>query len=150
MTLVIARKQQNRLTIAADSQVYNLSILHLERTRLIVKVIRLSSTLVVAFAGTIPLALRAIMSIIKLELLSNLDALLNELLQHNQTTNNAVDFIIASLTPEPTLNRISDGVIERDLAAAWIGNKQAFEDYQRFANRDIKPQVASALQTLTP
>lgn len=105
--------------------------------------------MVVAFAGAIPLALRAIMSVIKLGLLSDLDALLNVLLQQNRTTNNAVDFIVASLIPEPTLSRISNGVLERSLSAAWIGNKQAFEDYQRFANRDIEPPVISALQVPT-
>lgn len=41
----------------------------------------------------------------------------------------AVDFLIARLNP-PGLSRIQDGVVERGLTAAWIGDRRAFSHYQ--------------------
>jgi hypothetical protein len=53
------------------------------------------------------------------------------LLQHHNASNSATDFLVACSGERVSIDRITQGKLERDLIATWIGHKPAFEAYQK-------------------
>ena len=133
MTLVIAKKNSNSIRIFSDTKKTDLTDVLKGISRSVLKSVILNRNLCVCFAGRIGYAYSSIQKlsgIIK-QGYDDLDKAKDFLLKENQDSNNNVDFIIASLAPKFSLVKISDSKVEEVIDQCWIGNIDAFDDYQR-------------------
>ena len=131
MTLVVARIIENQIKILSDTKITDPSGTGQGLSNHILKAVIINPNLCICFAQTISKALRAIKEItIYGDSQNELDRVLMFFLEKHREGNNDPDFIIAALKPHPSLHRISQGEMI-STPATWIGNKDAFEDYQK-------------------
>jgi hypothetical protein len=145
MTLVIARVIVDEIRIVSDTKVTNQSI-RSGRLTDILKAVVLSPDLCICFVGTVKSAHHAILGLYQKNK-PNRDLDLEQILDHLSTENrhdDGVAFIVSSLVPVPSIYRIRNGEIERDLSNAWIGDKNAFSRFQSVYH-SLPPTIASRL-----
>jgi hypothetical protein len=53
------------------------------------------------------------------------------------------DFVVGALSPSPSLIRIANGLVKRDLSAAWIGDHAAFERFQLYYHSASVPNTVA-------
>lgn len=128
MTLVVARILENNVVIFSDSKVTFGEERYRPPPLLVLKTVALRPNLALAFAGDVE---RAQIAIATTPLAGSEEELIAHFLaahvEHGMTD---PDFILAFLDPTPHIARISQGSVENDLAAAWLGNQAAFNDLQ--------------------
>ncbi len=85
----------------------------------------------------------------------NIDRMLDYLLERHLAAAKKTDFIVASLTPNSNLHKISEGKVESDLQSCWIGDHDAFSTYQEFFHQtrglerpDLSPESAQIVNTI--
>lgn len=133
MTLVVAKKRADFVTLISDMQV-------MEDERALnpvdhaggLKIILLRPQLCIAFAGAVEQALDVLRSI-ESSLGENysIDKVVNGLLESHIGGSQRTDYIVASLNPA-AICKIHNGLLEKNLESAWIGDASAFEAFQEF------------------
>ena len=96
------------------------------------KLLTLSPTLCVGYAGNLDFALHVIREVASLGL--TLDGARDRLVEANRSSGGASDFLVAGLRPS-RLIEIKDGR-GMSCAAGWIGDARAFADYQAEYHRE--------------
>jgi uncharacterized protein YoaH (UPF0181 family) len=136
VTLVVARVTPLGVRLAADMRITyssrNSSFLNAA-----LKLVLLSPTLCVGYAGDVDTALEAI-RIARREQMRN-DEAIQHLLAAHLASGQAAQFLVASLRPT-RLTTIKDGV-QVDATAGWIGEVGPFAEYQRhyLADESFRP-----------
>lgn len=139
MTLVVARKIKDNIRIFSDTKRSDVSDVLKGVKRNILKTIILNEEICVSFAGRIGWATNAICQLRKTSL--SVDEVQNYLLRQNIESVDEVDFIVASLSREPSITKISGGIVESGLDQCWIGNKDAFNTFQKHFHSIKNPNI---------
>tara|TARA_R110000850_G_scaffold145408_4_gene267498 strand:- start:17937 stop:18824 length:888 start_codon:yes stop_codon:yes gene_type:complete len=130
MTFVVARIIGDDLFIESDSRVTDQSKVRQDPLCGLLKTVLVCPTICISFAGSVHFAELALRKIID-EKVFNAEAIYHALLTIADGSRNSVEFIIASIENGlPKLCKVSDGVINRDLVTAWIGDYDAFKLFQ--------------------
>lgn len=157
MSLIRAQQLGDNFRIFSDTKITDSEqILRGVETN-VLKVVILRPDLCVGFAGLIGPASIGIEKIDKLigaeEV--NIDPILDSLLERHLAAGKKTDFIVASLTPNSILHKISDGKVESDVQSCWIGDHDAFSTYQEFFHQarglerpDLSPELAHTINTI--
>lgn len=141
MTLVIARCVEDEIRILCDSKITDATIraTHIADK---LKAVILNPHLCICFAGDVCRAQVAIEDLSR-EIKANNDFELNEVInclhksnvdglkaatKHRDTT----DYIVASMRPTLSLNKIAERIVQRDVKNAWIGSFPAYASYQSY------------------
>ena len=81
--------------------------------------------------------------------------MLDHLLQRHLAVGKKTDFIVASLTPNSNLYKISVGKVESNLQTCWIGDHDAFSTFQEFFHQtrgferpELSPELAQTVNTI--
>jgi hypothetical protein len=132
MTFIVANSYKDNIRIISDSKKTSPEEILRGTENNVLKAVIVHSALCVCFAGSVG---RAQVAIEKLEVSRgnpfDLEKVLEYLLLEHRAGNNDPDFIVAALSPFTTLNKISGGELSRNLPSCWIGNHDAFSDYQK-------------------
>jgi len=132
MTLVVAHSLKEYLRIVSDSKKTSPEEILRGTENSILKAVVVHPELCICFAGSVG---RAQVAIEKLRIDRrnpfDLEQVFEYLLSQHRVGSNDPDFIVAALSPTTTLNRISGGELLRNLSSCWIGNYDAFCDYQK-------------------
>lgn len=133
MTLVVGRRSPHGLSILSDSRVTDP---HDPRPKPLVgtlKVIVLDPKHCFAFAGAVPFAQDAVEVLFAAQRSAGVttDLIVEHLLHVHRESGQATDFLVGSLEGDPRLTKIADGQAQSGLSAAWLGNQDAFAEYQR-------------------
>jgi len=157
MSLIRAQQFGDNFRILSDTKITDSEqILRGVETN-ILKVVILRPDLCIGFAGLIGPASLGIEKMDKLigaeEV--NIDRVLDCLLERHLAAAKKTDFIVASLTPNSNLHKISEGKVERDLQNCWIGDHDAFSTYQElfhqtrgFERPELSPELAQTVNTI--
>lgn len=127
MTLVVARRSEDRLVVASDLRVTDAHDIRRGYPFGILKAVTLSPDLCVAFAGPVEAAVDAVREVAQVP--ASLDDVTPFLAR---ASTSGPDFLVVSSVP-PRIVRVRAGVVEADLAAAWIGDQDAFSAFQALA-----------------
>jgi hypothetical protein len=131
MTLIVANSLNENVRIISDSKKTSPDEILRGTNNHVLKSVIICPALCVCFAGSVG---RAQIAIQKLALSRanpfDLEKVLEFLLLEHRAGNNDPDFIVAATSPFTTLNKISGGELSRNLPSCWIGNYDAFSDYQ--------------------
>jgi hypothetical protein len=134
MTLVVARVTPLGVRLSGDMRVTDPKAAgprgHLGAA---LKMILLRPTLCIAYAGNVGAALEAIREVHSRDL--NTDDAESYLLDAHHRSAESADFLIASLRPS-RLVAVKNGRSE-SLSAAWIGEPEAFAEYQRYYHQEV-------------
>lgn len=142
MTLVVARQFDEEIRILCDAKVTSLHEIRRGPLTGVLKAVILHRNLCVCFAGNVAVAQKAIFLLgVKPACKFDVKEIIDRLFSEHCTSNCGADFIIASLSPKPSLYRISAGEIERNIKSAWIGDIEAFSDYQRRYHSSTLPKL---------
>lgn len=134
MTLVVARRREDEITIVSDTRITHDSQQSVEHIRgAVVKCVILSLTISVSFSGHVPTAAKVIHEFFEKWLNLPREEIINNIFQCHNDSNQAADFIVAFLQPS-MLVCIKGGQVLRDVDTAWIGDWKAFFAFQKFAN----------------
>lgn len=128
MTLVVARVTPLGVRIAADMRITHPWEIQRGFLRAALKIILLNPTLCVAYGGNVGPALDAIRRISAEGL--DIETASAQLLDAHVRSDPPSDFLVAGLRPS-RLVAIKDGRVE-DCEAGWLGDTEAFEEYQRY------------------
>lgn len=139
MTLVVARLIDENICIQSDSRVTDPKLVNSNPLCGLLKTVMPHPFICLSFAGDVHFAEIAVQrsvdfakqNFIGMKIIT-VDQLLDMLLDLNKVSKNSTDFIVGTIVGrKPKLFKISNGVIERDLLNAWIGDKQGFDCYQQ-------------------
>jgi hypothetical protein len=134
MTLVVAQQSNDVIAIAADTGVVEHGS-RLGKDQQVVKIVRISPHLCVAFAGGVELAFDAIDRAHNLAR-TDFKTLTEHFLGCHREANGHVDFLLLFNFPAKRIVKISGGQITKPMGCVWIGDKAAFEVFQR--NRKVR------------
>lgn len=143
MSLIVARKQNNKLIILGDTKLtYRYEEKNNPRDGTI-KTIVLSPNIVVCYAGNVHFAESALK-----EISDNLDAALIEsiLLKYHLNSEDETDFILAVSSTTPTLIEIKNGQSKKT-DTSWIGSHEGFNQFQASFLSDANDQAAGFCET---
>lgn len=131
MSLIVAKIIRGSVRILSDTKLGHNSGLRLGPLQGTLKSIIVNSKLCVSFSGN-SIALNVIRQIDRNTEYSvkNLDAILSLLYASHCEGGRNKDYLVALAGPPPSLHRISNGNVEKDILNAWIGDQAAFEAYQ--------------------
>jgi hypothetical protein len=131
MSLLVAFKTDDNVLIVSDTRITPLDGRRSSFTNDSLKVVVLNTKIVVGFAGSIVIGLCGIRECASLLREGHTgETLLAALQQLTAKERSAVDFLVAHAGEGFQLARIRDGVIERELPAAWIGDSEAYNRFQ--------------------
>lgn len=143
MTLVVAQRKKAIISAVSDTGITEHGI-QLPPERHIPKICILTRELAVGFAGSPELALRCFAEFDRG--LSSAKQIIDYFLNFHLSQECSVDFILMMHSPL-RLVRIADGKEHSPLAhVAWIGDYQAFEQFQKYRNDKEDRRVTSALE----
>jgi hypothetical protein len=132
MTLIVANSSNDYIRIVSDSKKTSPEEILRGAQNSVLKSIIINPALCICFAGSIGKAQLAIEKLcFNTYPEGNLDRILDDLLQVHCKGSNDPDFIVGSLSPTVSLNTIKEGHILRNASACWIGNYDAFSEYQK-------------------
>ena len=132
MTLVVARRTDNTVLLLSDTKVTSDLAIHPSLLDGALKTIIVSPTVCVSFAGNTEVARDSFAGIFSNQLCGRA-AINAHLLDCHIRSGQATDFVIASLEPTVSLDRIAAGLLEHGLQSTWIGSHAAFEAFQELA-----------------
>ena len=138
MTLVVARKTGNEIRMMSDARILYPDQLSNSPLKGALKLVA-TNDVCIGYAGNYHAALDSIRNIRKRHLLDYgevIEALFNTHLE----SNGDVDFIVATYTPTLKLIKISNGSVELDLEVAWVGDPDAFSEYQSLYHSATPPK----------
>jgi hypothetical protein len=143
MTLVEAKLLEDGMRIESDSLTIDA---HAARTGNLygaLKAVVLHPGLCVAYAGRVAAAQHALDAVgVRPDTPFSVEEVERTLLQHHLSALKETDFLVASLTPLPSLSVVRDGTVVRGLTSAYVGLPSAHAAFERaFAMADI-PQGA--------
>jgi len=133
MSLVIAKIIDGRIIIKSDSQLNNPNILKQNPTSTVLKVIVVSPTITVCFAGGVEFAHKAVREVFnKLKEVPDTPPIeIGLILKAYSEHDGQVDFILAvSEMSQSRLYKISDGLVITEMTSAWIGEHEGFALFQ--------------------
>ena len=142
MTLVFAQKKGNVTAIVSDTGITKFTK-RLSPERCTPKICILTPDLAVAFAGDPDLAKRSINS---LPANANYKAITDHFLKCHHEADHQVDFLILLSGRTQKILRVRGGNISDPLSSAWIGDKAAFEVFQRYRNSGPSATVTSVFE----
>ena len=159
MSLIVARNFDDEIRIISDGKISDPN--QLDRGPLYgsLKAVILDSNNCVCYAGLFNLAIDAIRHLLNKKLLDYI-SIKNYLLKVHIENNNQTDFIIGNILDSIKLCKISNGMIEEDINIGWIGDFEAFSEYQKLyhnsptIDQDVEEKLityskmASAMQEL--
>lgn len=157
MSLIRAQRFGDEFRILSDTKIIDSEqILRGVETN-ILKVVILRPDLCIGFAGLIgpaSLAIEKMHEFIGAEEV-NIDRVLDHLLQRHLGAAKQTDFVVASLTPNSNLYKISAGNVESNLQTCWIGDHDAFSTFQEFFHQtrgferpDLSTELAQTVNTI--
>jgi hypothetical protein len=133
MTLIVAQTLKDKIRIISDSKKTSPEEILKGTENSVLKAVILHPALCVGFAGSIG---RAQVAIEKLDVKRgssfDVEKVLDHLLHEHLASSQDTDFIVAALSPATMLYEIRKGGIKRNPQNCWIGNFDAFSDYQRY------------------
>lgn len=132
MSLVVSRKINDKIYIESDSRITDINEAKRESIYGVLKTIILFPRCCLSFAGKPYYAEKMVKEIYKHNNVS-LEYLLDKLLKYNKGAENEVVFILSTINNnnKTEIIKISNYQIERDLKSAWIGDIDAFNDFQK-------------------
>lgn len=132
MSLVICKKFNNKLYVESDSRITDINSARKESLYGVIKTVILHPKISISYAGNIYIAERAILEIFAFKKLT-IGYLLETLLRYNKDNNNSVEFILAIISHNAAseIIRIKNFSVERNLEAAWIGDIDGFNLFQK-------------------
>lgn len=132
MTLVVARQFADAPRLVADTQLTDPLGKRLNPyNRGALKLVILHRSLCIGFDGGEVMGRKAILDVGREAAISfNLAQVRRRLTLASRESSNG--FIVACLSPSPSLIRIQDGVDEGEAPAAWLGDQPAFNAYQGY------------------
>lgn len=136
MTLVVALKSDEEIRIFSDTKITNPQkpLKGMENSTL--KAVILNHNVCVCYAGNVGRGHSAIQKLYsQIELNFDLEEVLAFLQKQNVEGEGDTDFILASLTPKPSLYKIQNGIIDREVQTAWIGEKEGFSTLQMYRSK---------------
>lgn len=144
MTLVVVRLLEHGPRFESDSHLTDVNGLQSGMIASALKAVVLHRGLCVAYAGLAETALIAIRGL-AVSGGGGFDVreVERRLLDAHNAAAGGVDFLVGSLSPTPSISRVSRGVVERGLPAAWIGDHEAFVAYQRGYHEAEMPKVGN-------
>lgn len=157
MSLIRAQKFSDEFRILSDTKITDTEQILKGVETNILKVVILRPDLCIGFAGLIG---PASVGIEKMDELIgaeevNIDQVLDHLLQRHLAAAKKTDFIVASLTPNSNLYKISEGKVESNLQTCWIGDHDAFSTFQEFFHQtrgferpELSPELAQTVDTI--
>jgi hypothetical protein len=132
MTLVVARVTPLGVRLAGDMRITDPGAIRRGFIEAALKLILLSPTLCIAYAGQVGGALGAIRDVATDDL--SLQAATERITEAHLRTGQAAEFLIAGLRPS-RLVVVKDGVAT-DRSSAWLGDLDAFGEYQHHYHLD--------------
>lgn len=142
MTLVVARTTSNQICLVSDTQVTKPLDLVQSPLAAALKIVPLSRTTAVAFAGDLRPAAEALSRIRSaIQSLTDHDSVSEYLHGEHLRCSGNTEYLVCALGPTPRITKIADGAIARNLAAAHLGNRSAFSEFQReyLSLKDFEP-----------
>ena len=138
MTLVVARRTERSVRLFADLRVTDRNAIESGYVVGMLKPVVLGPDLCVAFAGRVGPAIVALRSLASTGVNGReLDEVRQLLLDAHRQSDGDTEFLVApSVTAPGGLDRIAADGIETDLPATWIGDRNAFDLYQRVYHAD--------------
>lgn len=132
MTLIYAKKIGRDIQINSDTKLSLNSKAKLSIKDAILKSIVLSDTLTLSFSGSYIVACHLIKQIAGRQSPPSLSSLIKDILRIEKSDLEETSFIITALRgSESEIIRIREGVVEKGLSNAYIGDHDAFESYQK-------------------
>jgi len=131
MSLIIAKKHDNFITIKSDTEVtFHDTKLELSLGK--IKFIIVNPNLTISFAGSLGYASYAVSEAISITNNGDfeIDEIIDFLLETNKKSEDEVSFIICTLKPQKEIIKVQNSTVERDLSTAWIGNYEGFKKFQ--------------------
>lgn len=139
MTLVVAKKKGNIVAMVCDTGIE----LHGQRLAInqhLPKLAILNKQLAVAFAGSSELALAAIAAAPKRETATYAEVT-QHFLESHQSSDRAVDFIVAFGAPLYKFAKVEEGAIRQNRSVEWIGDHVGFRAFQDFREQRSDPAI---------
>ncbi len=131
MTLVVARIEGLNLFIESDSKVTDPLMLQKSPVCSVIKTVILNPLVTLSYAGDVPLAEEVIRNFY-IKGISNVEDFIDLINDISKASTLDTDFIIGTADGgSPRLFRIRKNCqVERDLTSTWIGDVNAFSEYQ--------------------
>lgn len=129
MTLIVARKTGNEIRMCSDAKITYPDNLRNNPLKGALKLIT-TNDLCIGYAGNYHVALEAIREVRK-QNLTDYGQATDFLFKAHKDSDMSVDFIIAVYLPTLMLIKISEGSVDMDLDSTWIGDSDAFSEYQK-------------------
>jgi len=133
MSLVVAKKKNNKIFVVSDTCIDNPD--NLNRVDLVapaeysqIKTLIINPFICVSFAGEIVPAREALAACRRLNY--KVDEIINYLLSVNISSENKADFIVCVALPPYLIYEIKDSKINK-VESAWIGHQNGFNEFQR-------------------
>ena len=155
MTLIVARVNDNELEILSDTKITDECSVRNNPLSSNLKIFILNPKTCVAFSGNVYYAEKFLEYFYSLKLY-NFFNILESCLYFNRISNsspNSTDFGAAYIDENEIIKlyKIKDGKIESELNSFWLGDKLAFEEYQKnyFAveeNKDVFHKMSTAFK----
>jgi len=143
MTLVEARLLEDGMRIESDSLTIDARAARTGDLYGALKAVVLHPGLCVAYAGQVAAAQHALVALgVRPDTPFSVDEVERKLLHHHLESGRGTDFLVASLTPLPSLSVVRGGMVLRGLTSAFVGAPSAHAAFERaFAKAEI-PQGA--------
>ena len=137
MTLVIAALTGTRVEMLADSQIDDPNAIRGDRVPGRLKIVVLSPSLAVAYAGRAAAAIDLIRQVSSGGDLDKVDAVAEQLRAATEQNDHQVDFLVGWSGDQCRLLKIADGGIFEGLERYWIGNSTAASAYARILEQQV-------------
>ena len=128
LTLIVAREIAGEIRMYADAKISNQNELRSTPLKGALKLVTINDVCI-GYAGNYHAAIDAIRDI-KILKLKDFGQITEHLFNVHKETDGEVDFIVAVYTPKIMLIKISNNSVEMDTKATWIGDVDAFTEYQ--------------------
>jgi hypothetical protein len=128
MTLIVARKIGNEIRMYADAKLSYPGRLNNNPLKGALKLIVVNDVCI-GYAGDYIAAVDSLRNIKKLKL-TDFGEIIHILLETHKQSNCEVDFIVATYIPSIKLMKIANRRVDLDVDSTWIGNSEAFSEYQ--------------------
>lgn len=140
MSLVVARQIGQEIRIISDTKMMSYNTLRQTPIDGGLKCIVLSPCRCVSFVGNASIAENALAPIIGGQIMSR-EEITSRLLACHREVGGETDFLVCETGKGIHIDRIADGLLEKDLSTAWIGDTNAFARYQVSYHIESKTQA---------
>lgn len=131
MTLIVGKIYENKIYIESDSKVTDKNSVKNDPLTSVIKTLILHPFISLSYAGNIHFAEKAIDEFFNKKI-DSISDFLELLISINVESLHKTDFVVASLiNNSPKFYRIKNGTVEKDLTSIWLGDLEAFNNYQK-------------------